>query len=291
MLTHIKPADRTAGACAPAVRIEGNGEGRAPEFFLDAGGKQADDAGMPVFPCRDDDRRGVAGSVLRQNFRLGLSQHDGLHGLALAVELIQPLGDLLCLCRVLKRQQPAAKGRIADPATGIDARTDEKAEMIGCYRAAKPRLAEKRRESGVLHMARGNQSLDDIGPVQALQGNDIADRCQGDDIEQGEKIEAAGPLVAFRTQQAQCIDENQEDDAGGAEMPLPRQIVLPVRIDQRMAGRQRGAHLVMVDHHDVDAARSAATASDSWLVEPQSTVTISCAPSSISWLIAAGLGP
>jgi hypothetical protein len=69
-------------------------------------------------------------------------------------------------------------------------------------------------------------------------------------------------------------DQNEEDDAGGAEMPLPRQIVLAVRIDQRVAWRQLMRHLVVIDDDDVDVAPSAA-ASASWLVEPQSTVTIS----------------
>ncbi len=41
-----------------------------------------------------------------------------------------------------------------------------------------------------------------------------------------------------------------------AEMPLPREIVLTVRVDEGMTGRQLMCHLVVIDDDDIDIARS-----------------------------------
>jgi len=127
--------------------------------------------------------------------------------------------------------------------------------MIRRHRAAEPGLAKQRRQARVLHVPCGDQPLDHIGPVQAFQRHHIADGRQRHDIKQGEQIERGDALVTGFSQLAHGVDKNEEDDAGGAQMPLPRQVVLAVRIDQRHAWRQVRADLMVVDDNNIDAAR------------------------------------
>ncbi len=103
-------------------------------------------------------------------------------------------------------------------------------------------------------MARGNQALDDVGAVQPFQGHDVADRRQRHDIQPGKQIERAGTRIARLAQEPQGRHEHEKDDAGRAEMPLPRKIVLPVRVYQRVTGRQLVGDLVMIDDDDVGVA-------------------------------------
>ena len=66
-----------------------------------------------------------------QRLGLGLGQRRDLDLLAGAVEPVELGGDGARLDLVGGRQQPRAEGRVADPPAGIDARPDQKAEMIG----------------------------------------------------------------------------------------------------------------------------------------------------------------
>ena len=145
----IEAGDRAAGAGADAVRVEGDGEGRAARMFLQPRGEQADDAGMPVLAGGHDDRRTSAAGKLGIGLGARLGQHALLHRLPLLVQPVERLGDLSGLDRIVGREQPAAERGVADAPAGIDARADQEGEMEGVDRLADARDARQRREPGV----------------------------------------------------------------------------------------------------------------------------------------------
>ena len=215
-----------------------DGEGRPTRVFLQPGGDQPDDAGMPfVAGCHDDCRPGAAGQ-LRIGFGAGLGEHGLLHGLAFAIQPVQRFGDCLRLDRIVARKQPAAERRVADAAAGIDARTEQKAEMKGADRLANARGAYKGRDAGILHMADGDQPLHDIGAVDAGQRHDVANGGKRDEVEQGQEIEPRQVGRAL-TQDRRAAHKREKHHPRRAQMPLPRQIVLAVGIDHRNGSRQR----------------------------------------------------
>ncbi len=123
--------------------------------------------------------------------------------------------------------------------------------MIGRDRPPETGLLEEGRKPGIVHMTGGNQPLHHIGAVEALQRNHIADSGQRDDIEKGQQVEREGLSMPPVLQHAQRRDQHEEHHARRTQMPLPRQIVFPVGIDQRDRRRQLRADLVMVDHHHI----------------------------------------
>ncbi len=181
------------------------------------------------------------------------------HGLALDLLafLIQPVEfarDAARLDLVRRQQKAGAEAGIADAAAGIDARAEQEAEMPGLHRPVEPRDIHQRRQARPGATAQDGQALAHEGPVQPAQGHDVGDGGERDEVERCEQIglAAAGRPDILAAQHGTGGDQRQEDDAGGAEMAEPREIVLPVRIDQRLNLRQPLGRLVMVEHDDVE---------------------------------------
>ena len=188
---------------------------------------------------------------------LRLGQHLLLHRLPFLVEPVERLGDLAGLDRIVGREQPAAERRVADAPAGIDARADQEAERWNVPSGSPMRDTRASAARPALRLlARRDQPLDHEGPVQAGQRHHVADGRQRDQVEHRQQIGLRGirPLDA---QQPRRLHQREKDDAGRAEMPLPRQIVLAVGIDHRDGHRQRPADLVVVEHDDLRAGQRA----------------------------------
>ena len=165
---------------------------------------QADDAGVPFVAGGDDDGRPVADGEFVIGLGARLGQHLLLHRLALLVQPVERLGDAAGLDRIVGRQQPAAERGIADAAAGIDARTDQEAEMEGVDRLADARAARQRGKAGILLPADRQQPLHDEGAVDAGERHDVADRRQRHEIEQAEQIGRVGSGRAARSSRTVC---------------------------------------------------------------------------------------
>jgi hypothetical protein len=85
-------------------------------------------------------------SAFHGGFRIRFLQHCRLDGLTFAVQLFKPLGDRLCLRRIIKRKKAAAKRRIANPPARIDAGADQKSQMIGRNRPVDTGAPTERRQ-------------------------------------------------------------------------------------------------------------------------------------------------
>ena len=160
-------------------------------------------------------------------------------------------------------------------------------------RPAEPRHVHQRGQPDMVAPAHRDQALGDEGAVEALERHHVGDGAERDQIEEAEQIglrPRAGPEAA-RAQLAVDRDHGHEHEPDRGEMAEPGEIVEPVRIDDRERRRQRLVGLVMVDHDRRRGRAARASASGSWLVVPQSTVTSSVAPRSASARIASTFGP
>ena len=127
--------------------------------------------------------------------------------------------------------------------------------MIATGRARGARAVEEGAQAHPSSPAHDREALGDEGPVEALERDHIGHRRQRHKVEAGEQVglgAALGP-EAGAAQAPVEAHQGHEGDAGGAERAEARQIVLPVRIDQRRHRGQLLGRLMVVEHHNVHA--------------------------------------
>ena len=231
----------------------GEREGRPVEALLQPRRDKPDDARMPIRRGRDDDRR--VGSTVEhpQRLRLGLGDRGLLDLLALAVEPVELRRDAVRFHGVVAEQQARAERRVADAAAGVDARSDEEAEVPALGRLSEAGGIEERGEAEAPALAHDREALAHEGTVEAMERHHVGDRRERDEIEAREQVGLGPPRPeAAHAKLAVERHEREEDDAGGAEMPEAREIVLAVRVDDRRRCRQHLRRLVMVEDDRVE---------------------------------------
>ena len=253
-LSEIDARDRAAGAGRVPAR-ERKRKGRALEPLLEPRREEADDAGRPCLARDDDDRRAtLLEAERRERFGLGLRERRDLDLLTRAVQPVEFEGDGARLEVVGRRQEPDAQGRVADASARVDARADEKAQVIGPRRSVGARDVEQGRKPRTAALAHDGKPLDDKGAVQARQRHDVGDGRERHEIERGDEVRGASPVPEPRLAQRPAQrDERHEDDAGGRQIAETREIVLTVGIDERERLRQALRGLMMIEHDHVEA--------------------------------------
>ena len=99
-----------------------------------------------------------------------------------------------------------------------------------------------------------SQPLGHEGAVRLFERHHVADRGERHEIEQAEQVGFGRAAVeALAAQRARGRHQKQEHDAGGGEMALTREIVLPVGIEHGIGRRQSLVGLVVVDDDDFGA--------------------------------------
>ncbi len=153
---------------------------------------------------------------------------------------------------------------MADATCRIEPRPEQEAQRIWIGAPLQPRHVGERREPDILPPRHHLEPLLDIGAVEGGERHHIAHRGERHEIEKAQEI---GPAVA-ETRMA-CLPQHpagrrrqDQGEAGGAQMPLPRQIVLPVGIDHRMRLGQERPGKMVIDHHRVEAERGRPQAAD-----------------------------
>ena len=118
----------------------------------------------------------------------------------------------------------------------------------------RPAASAKRRETDVLARPHDGKALFDVGAVEANERHHVGNRRQRHEIEKRQKIGLACRLIKSASPQfARNRDENQEHDARRTERPLPRHVVLAVRIDDRIDLGKVLVRLMVIDDEDVGA--------------------------------------
>ena len=126
--------------------------------------------------------------------------------------------------------------------------------MIGPRRSVGPGDVEQGGEPRPAALAHDLQPLDDEGAVEAGQRHDVGDRRERHEIERGDEVRRLAPVPeAGFAQSPVQRDQRHEHHARGRQMAEAREIVRPVRVDERERLRQRLGSLVVVEHDHVEA--------------------------------------
>ena len=144
-----------------------------------------------------------------------------------------------------------------DPAGRIEPRSKQETERMRIRPALEPRYVGKRREADIFPPRHHLEPLLDIGAVEQGERHHVAHRGKRHQIEKAEEI---GPVIAGHgvtglPQRPAGRRHEDQREAGGAQMALPRQIILPVGIDHRMHRGQDRTGKMVVDHHRLEAER------------------------------------
>ena len=154
------------------------------------------------------------------------------------------------------RQQARAKVGSADPAPGIDARAEREAELARVGDAGEARYLRQRREAGRSGGARNLQALVDEGAVEPRQRDDVADGAEGDEVEPLQEWRLRAPREgAALAQDAGHRHQDDERHAHGGQVLERARLVDAVRVHDRHRLGQRLLGRVVVDDHDLEAAR------------------------------------
>ncbi len=205
---------------------------------------------MPAVTCRHDHRCSRATGNFQRSFRFSLHKHLGFHGLTLLIETVKLDCNPIRGCGIVQCQQSCAKPRIADAPASIDARPDKITEVKDIERFANAGNTRQGRKADIALRPRNDQSFDDESAVDTCQRHHIADRCQCHQIEQRKKIGTRS--LAALAQDFGHLYQCQKDHACRAKMPLLRNIIFAVGIDDsHRIFRQIAADLMVIEHDDI----------------------------------------
>ena len=154
------------------------------------------------------------------------------------------------LRRIVGEQELRAEVGAADPPAGVDARTEQEAEMPRLGRAGEPHHIHQRGQADTLAGAHRDQPLGDEGAVESDQRRDIGDGAERDVMQHAEQV-GLGHLGGKDTTPAQLAidrDQRHQREPDGGEMSETGHVIWPVRVHQCIDLGQLLARLVMIDH-------------------------------------------
>ena len=247
---------------------------------------------MPAGRRRHHDRAFILVTERRHGFRLGFGDRGKLDRLAFAVEAIEFGGERRRFGRVVAQQQTGAEIGPSDAPARIDARSQHEAEMPGFRRTGEPRHIHQRGQPDALAAPHCDEALGNKGAIEAFERHHIGNGAERNEIEEIKQFGLRPYAVQKPRRRSSRLvaTTDKEDKAHRREMAKAREIVEPIRVDDRGGVAERFVGLVVIDD-EASRPSCAASASGSMLVVPQSTVTSSVAPRSASERIASTFGP
>ena len=209
---------------------------------------RGDDADHALVPVGAGDGVRAAGALLgRPRLDLGdrLAEDAALDGLALAVQLLERVGEPARLVLVLGEEQLERLARVPEPAGRVEARREPEADGPGVDRGRIDAGAlHERAQTGLRRARERAQPGDGERAVLVDERDDVGDRRERDEVEMAPRnlgVDAEQRLAEL------------VDDAGAAE--LGERVVGRARRDDRAVGQRLGRPVMVGDDH-VEAARS-----------------------------------
>ena len=162
-----------------------------------------------------------------------------LHGLAVTVELFQPVGEPARLIAILCEQQVQRRARVAEPAGRVDPRREAEPHLPGVdRRRVDPRHAHQRLQPGLLRARERAQAGDRERAVLAHQRYHVGDRRERDEVDV--------PAQDVCVRPEQCLPELVRD-AGPAQ--FAKRIRRRARGDDRAVRQLLGRPVMVGDDH------------------------------------------
>ena len=143
---------------------------------------------MPAFRCRNDHRALVFKSERGQRLGFRLRLRHLLDDAAFGVQPVEFSGDPGCFGDVAFQQQPDTEIGAADPAAGVDARPEHKAEVPGFRRAVQPRHVHQRGMTDMIAAPHRDQAFGNESPVESGQRRDIGDSAERHVVQHAQQI-------------------------------------------------------------------------------------------------------
>ena len=236
--------DAASAAVAGAGLVESDDDGGAVVFAAEAGGDDADDAGVPAFTA--DDHGAVAGRV-EMFFEIGEGGFENVlfEVLALAVAGVEFLREAAGFGGIFGEEEVQGGFGGVEASGGVEARTEAEADFGG---------GDGRDDGGDVHegaealpfgVAETGQAMADYDTVLTAQRGEVADGAHGGEVEEFAQVgvSAAGDFLDAVAK--------FEDEGGGAEVGVAAE---GLGVDQ--GGARCGAvfRFVVIDDDEVDAA-------------------------------------
>lgn len=237
--------DAASATMSFAGLVETNDDGRAVVFAAEAGGDDANNAGMPSVAADDDGAIAGGVEILRQ-FGKGGGQNLLFKVLAFAVAGVEFPCDAAGFGRVFREEKLEGGFGGVESAGGIEAGAEAEADFGG---------GDGRQDGGNLHegaesfpfgVAEAGESVADDDPVFSAQRGEVADGAKSGEVE-----EVAQIGLAVSGDFLDAVAEF-EDEGGGAEVGVAAE---GLGVDQRGAGGSAGFWFVVVDNDEIHAAR------------------------------------
>ena len=175
---------------------------------------------MPAIGGGHDDGALLLDTERSHGLGLGLRQGGEFDRLTFAVESIELGRETRAFGHIVLHEQIYPEGRSADAASGIDARSQEEAEMPRLGRAAEARDIHQGGEPGIVAAAQRQQTLGDESAVETLERHHVGDRSERHQIEEPEEVWFR-PLRRPKSTRAQFAidrDHGHEHEADGREV-------------------------------------------------------------------------
>ena len=184
---------------------------------------------------------------------MGFLQHRLLDLLALAVERIEVLGNLHSLVVILGGHEARAKTGLAYAAAGIDAGTEDEAQMMDPRRLLQPGDVAQRPESHVAALPHHREPLAHEGAVHAGERHHVADGAERHQVEPLQQVGLRPLAVPARLAQVPVEPHDKEErHAHGGELVVGAIVIQPVGIDHGARLGQPRLGDVVVDHDHVE---------------------------------------
>ncbi len=229
------------------VAVEGDHDHRAAVALDEAGGDDADHAGMPSL-ASDDVPAGLAalgGASL--DGRDGRAHDVGLDRLALAVPLLETTRERLGLGTVAGEQEVERLARMPEAARGIDPRPEAEPEVGGAQaRTIDAGHLHQRRQAGTLATREAAQTGPDEGAVLVTQLDDVGDRRERDEVEAA--LQLYRRLARPQPARPQRLRELEHDARPAQLAEGVRVLVRASRAHQRRLGQHGPRPVVIADH-------------------------------------------
>src|SRR6516162_9424872 len=206
---------------------------------------------MPVLRRSEDKHGRLRRRLDHRDRRL---QGSRLDVAALAVVFVETACQIGGERRVVGCEQARSKIGCPDPAPCIDARTEDKAEMMGVERLVYPGHRSQRHQTRIGIASRNLDPLCDKGAVQSHKRDNVADGAEGYQIKPTHQVglRTRSDIPAHPAQCAVDRNDQQKRYADRRQRPVWALLVEPVRVDYRRRAWQLRLSSVVIDDNDFE---------------------------------------